>query len=249
MNLSSELQDIEPKVQASPWDDHEHYRGYAVMSLPFSSGNELGLRVFPQNDFAPYTSVWHHASDGNWSIYNDGPSLNTTCPRAWGKVLKDAELTQINVDWIGRNKLRVEMEKPRLVWTMTISAPLFLRFFNGLSAALPRRMWKSAIVRRFGETAARQFLGLGKLRFSFITPSGHDTILIPRKILFIDSAKAELEGRDLGEPIRLKENPTIGGVPLPKRPTFMIGEAQARIRDREEYERTRKEIQEGPVRK
>lgn len=244
MNLAKELQNIKPKVMPSPWDGHEHFRGYAVVSLPFSSGHELGLRVFPQNDFAPYTSVWHHTPEGDWAIHNDGPSLNTTCPRVWGKVLSHADLTQINVTWAGPNELRVEMEEPKLVWTMTITAPLLLRGFNRLSTTLPRRMWKSAITRRFGETVAWRFLNLGKLRFSFITPSGHDTILIPQKMFFIESAKAELKGQDLGVPVRLDENPTIGGIPLPKRPAFMIGEAQAKIRDRREYERTRKKIRE-----
>ncbi|MDQ4076252.1 MAG: hypothetical protein M3220_08395 [Chloroflexota bacterium] len=38
-------------------------------------------------------------------------------------------------------------------------------------------------------------------------------------------------------------NPTIGDVPLPTRPTFVIGQAHARIKDREEYRRTRERVQ------
>lgn len=34
---------------------------------------------------------------GDWSIYGDGPSLNTTCPRWWGKALEHADVTRIEV--------------------------------------------------------------------------------------------------------------------------------------------------------
>ncbi len=57
--LASEPQRIEPRVGTSPWPDHEHVRGFAVMAPPFSSGHVLGLRVRPENDFAPYVSLWH----------------------------------------------------------------------------------------------------------------------------------------------------------------------------------------------
>jgi hypothetical protein len=50
------------------------------------------------------------------------------------------------------------------------------------------------------------------------------------------------EGHDLGEPVRLPTNPDIGGIPLPTRPTFVIGQAHARIKDPEEYRRTRTSV-------
>lgn len=245
MNLASELQDIEPQVRPSPWADHEHYRGYAVMVLPFSSGHLLGLRVFPENDFAPYTSVWHRTPEGDWSIYNDGPSLRTTCPRVWGPALRHADLTEIKLTWTGPNELRVEMEAPRLVWTLAVMAPPFLRVLNAMSAALPLWTWKSAPLWRFGEWMAKRLLGMGDLRFSFVTPNGHDTVLVPEQFFFIDSSEAVWEGQDLGKPIRLNANPTIGGVPLPTRPTFVIGQAQVQIKDREEYEGTRQRVRAG----
>lgn len=57
MDLANKANAIEPRTGTSPWPDHEHVRGYAVLMLPFSSGDLLGLRVWPRSDFVPYASV------------------------------------------------------------------------------------------------------------------------------------------------------------------------------------------------
>jgi hypothetical protein len=131
------------------------------------------------------------------------------------------------------------MDAPRLIWTMTMAAPGGLRFLNRLSALLPLWTWKPSPLLRIREWVARRFLGMGKLRFSFLTPSGQAAVIMPEQLFFIESSKAVLEGEDLGQPTRLSENPTIGGTPLPTRPSFVIGQAHARIKDPEEYRRTR----------
>ena len=86
---------------------------------------------------------------------------------------------------------------------------------------------------------ARRLLALGGVRLWFERRSRHAIVIMPERIFFIAAAKAVLDGQDLGEPVRLAENPTIGGVPMPARPTFAIGQAHMRIRDHEEYQRTR----------
>jgi hypothetical protein len=195
MNLAKRLKNINPKIKASPWNGYEHFRGYGVMSLPFSSGHLLGLRVFPENDFAPYHSVWHRSPAGDWSIYNDGPSLQTTCPRWWGPALRHAELKSIDLMWTGPNRLRVEMENPSFLWEMNLSAPLLLRILNNMSAAMPLWTWKSAPLLRIREWMARNMPGMGDLHFSFMTPSGQPAIILPEEIFFIKSSKAILPYR------------------------------------------------------
>jgi hypothetical protein len=125
---------------------------------------------------------------------------------------------------------------------MSMTASPFLRVLNVLNAALPLWIWKLAVQRRIGEWMAKRLLAMGDIPFSFVTPSQQDAILIPRRIVFIDSSEAVWEGHDLGEPVRLQANPTIGGIPLPTRPTFVIGQAHARILDRTEYRRTRESV-------
>lgn len=238
MDWSQNTQSIPRRVTSSPWSGYEHVRGYGVLSLPFSSGHNLGLRVFPESDFAPYVSVWHQTPDGNWSIYNDGPSLNVTCPRWWGPALSNAALASIDVSWTDRDALRVEMESPRLTWTMKLLTPPALEAMNAVSARLPLWTWRFRVLRRLREWGAER-AGMGSLQFRFTTPSGHDTTIMPEQVAFIRSSDASWNGQPLGDPVRLDETPTIAGVPLPRGPTFMIGQAHARITNEEEYRRTR----------
>ncbi len=242
MNLAEKLQKQPPHVRPSTWDGYEHFKGYTVMMLPLSSGYLLGLRMFPENDFAPYKSVWMCTPDGEWSIYNDGPSLKTTCPRWWGPALKHAELLPIELTWTASNELHVRMESPHLEWRMQMQASPPLRFLNVLLDSVSLEQWRSARFRQIQEYFSKRFLGMGDLKFAFVTPSGQETITIPKQIYFITSAKVEFNGRDLGHPVKLEQNPTIGQVPLPVRPVFMVGEAHATINNPVEYERTRKMV-------
>jgi len=245
MHLAHQLRDIEPSICTSRWSGHEHFRGYGVMVLPFSSGHLLGLRVFPQNDFAPYHSVWHCTPGGRWTIYNDGPSLETTCPRWWGPALEHAELNKIRVRWTGPNDLRIEMDQPRFRWTLTMKETPLLRMLNPLSASMPLSTWRKKSTLRMREWMAKNIFGMGNLKFSFTTPSGHQAIIMPQRNYFIRHSEASLEGHDLGIPIRLNNNPYIGDVPLPTRPVFIIGQAHAKIKDPEEYKKSRELYQQN----
>src|SRR5262245_16681413 len=49
--------------QIFPWPNHEYVRGWGVFGLPFDSGHYLALRVFPENAFAPYRTVWHRVPE------------------------------------------------------------------------------------------------------------------------------------------------------------------------------------------
>ncbi len=236
---------IEPRMEESPWAGHEYVRGYAVMVLPFASGHLLALRAWPQSSLGPYASVWHRPPEGGWSMYSDGPSLETTCPRYWGPVTEDATLASLDVTWTGPNDLRVDVDEPRLVWTLSLSAPPLLRTVNAVNASLPRWTWKLGPLLRLREWLAMRFLDVGDIRFSFTMPSGHDAVIMPEEEYTIRESEAVLDGRSLGEPTRLEENPTIGDVPLPTRPSFVFGQAHMRITDPEEYQRTRERIREG----
>lgn len=124
-----------------------------------------------------------------------------------------------------------------------MTAPALLRALNVVSAALPLWTWKPGPLLRIREWMAKRVLGMGDLRFSFITPSRQSAVIMPERIYLIQSSQATLEGTDLGQLTRLSANPTIGGVPLPTRPAFVIGQAHARIKDPDEYRRTRESVQ------
>jgi 6-phosphogluconolactonase/glucosamine-6-phosphate isomerase/deaminase len=82
---------------------------------------------------------------------------------------------------------------------------------------------------------------MGDLQMSGVMPNGHIGTLMPRRMFFVEEARATLEGEDLGRPTHAAANPMIGEVPLPARGVLAIGQGMRRILDHVEYERTRKE--------
>lgn len=241
-SLARKAAAIESRVEESPWPDHEYVRGYGAFVMPFSTGHLLALRVVPQNPFGSYVSVWHRPPDGEWSMFVDGPSIDTACPRYWGPATERARFSNIDVTWTGPNELRVDADELRLEWTMSMSASPLVRAVNALNSALPLWTWKHHPLVRAREWVAGRVLDVGEIRFSFTTPSGHDTVLRPAAEYVIHESEALLDGRTLGEPVRLEENPTIGGVPLPTRPSFVFAEAHMEVVDPDEYERSRERV-------
>jgi hypothetical protein len=237
MNLARELSTLEPRVGPSAWEGHEHVRGYGVMSLPFSSGHVLGLRVFPENDFAPYVTVWHRTPEGAWSIYVDGAPVEAACPRYFGPGLRHAAPARIGIAWTGRRELHVTMDEPSLDWTLTVEQTPFLALLNAISRRLPLASWRPRPLLAIREWIARRLLRLGEIRLSGPFPSGQAGIMMPQRIYRIPRSTAVLEGLDLGVPAVEPAAPTVGGFPFPARPTFAIGQAHIRIDDVEDYER------------
>lgn len=239
MNLAAKAGSIEPRTGPSPWEGYEYGRGYAVLSLPFDSGHLLGLRVIPDNDFAPYVSIWHRSPGKDWAIYVDGPLLETACPRYWKPATRTVGFASIDVRWTGANDLRVAMDTPSLEWALSMRAPPLLRLVNAINARLPLWTWNTSTLLRLRELVARYYLNYGDIALSFKTPSDHNVVLLAQENYFIHSSTARYDGDDLGDPVHLHENPTMGEVPLPTAPSFVLGQVHAKIIDQTEYQRTK----------
>ncbi|MFE1177169.1 hypothetical protein [Streptomyces sp. NPDC058773] len=240
LDLSSALSDIPPLRGQAPWPRHEYVKGWGVFGLPFDSGHVLALRVFPENSFGPYRTLWHRTPNGSWSIHVDGPHLHTACPRYYGPACDHTGYARIGLTWTGPATLRVTMDSPALDWTLTASTTRLLTFLNAISGALPLATWRPRPLVRARERLARA-LGMGDLQLSGTMPSGHTGTLMPQRMYFVDDAHALLDDTDLGRPVQLTENPRIGDVSLPSRGVLAIGQATWEILDPAEYERTRLE--------
>lgn len=241
IDLAAMLQGL-PEVRGhAPWAGHEYVKGWGVMGLPFDSGHVLALRVFPENDFAPYRTVWHRDPRGRWAIYANAPRLDIACPRYYGSACDRTALARIGIEWTGPASLRVTMDAPPLEWTLTATDTPLLRALNAMSARLPAWTWRPRSLLRARELLASHVLGMGELRLSGTMPSGHVGTLMPQRMFLVEESRAVLAGADLGRPTRAAENPRIGGVALPARGVVAVGEAVWIIRDQEEYERTRAE--------
>jgi hypothetical protein len=103
--------------------------------------------------------------------------------------------------------------------------------------------WRPPSLVRARERMARR-LGMGDVQLNGVMPSGHTGRLRPEQMFFIDEARATLSGRDLGRPVRLPSNPTIGQFRLPSRGVLVQGGAVWDVLDPVEYERTRAETTE-----
>jgi hypothetical protein len=239
--LAAMLRDLPAIRGRAPWSGHEYVKGWGVFGLPFDSGHVLALRVFPQNDFAPYRTVWHRDPQGRWAIYVDAKRIDIACPRYYGAACERTARAQIRVEWTGPASLRVTMDAPPLEWTLSaIDTPL-LRALNAVSARLPEWTWRPAPLLRARELLASRVLGMGDLRLFGKMPSGHVGTLMPQRMYLIEESRAVLAGADLGRPTRAAENPRIGDVALPARGVLAVGQAAWVILDQEEYERTRAE--------
>lgn len=240
LDLRTELSALpERRGRAGP-PDHEYVRGWGVFGLPFETGHVLALRVFPENDFAPYRTVWHRDPEGQWSIYVDGPRIDAACPRYYGPACVHTAHADLTLEWTGPASLRVQMEDPVLDWAVTARRPAPLGALNAVSRHLPDWTWKPGRLLEARELLARRVLGLGDLRLSGVMPSGHHGVLMPKRMYWIETSTALLHGRDLGCPTRLDASPRIGDVTLPARGVLAVGQAIWRIRDRGEYERMRR---------
>ncbi len=223
-DLASRLRD-RPARLGPPWPGYEYVRGWGVFALPFDSGHVLALRVFPENDFSPYRSVWHREPEGRCSIYVDGPRLDTACPRYYGPACTHTGHVRIDIEWSGPASLRVSMDAPRLESTLTATETPILRVLNATSSRLPAWTWRYRRLVRAREVLARDILGIGDIRLSGTMPSGHVGIFMPERMYFIDETTAVLNGEDLGQNARVSPNPQIGQVPLPARGVLAIGHA------------------------
>lgn len=229
---------IEPDIGEAPWPGHEYVRGWGVFGLPFDSGHVLALRVFPQSSFGPYRTLWHRDPGGRWSIHADARHVELACPRYYGPACQYVGRARIGLEWTGPRTLRVTMDEPVLDWTVIVARSPLMGLLNPLSAAMPLSSWRPRALVRARELLA-QALGMGRLQLAGVMPSGHSGLLMPQRMYLVSQSTAALDGVDLGSPSRPRENPTIGGVPLPARGVLAIGEAMWGINDHDEFESAR----------
>ncbi|WP_169791284.1 hypothetical protein [Sandaracinus amylolyticus] len=236
--IAEELGALRAHVGPSPLAGYEHVSGFGVYALPFDSGHVLALRVFPDNDFAPYVTVWHRTPEGGWRIYYDAPRADIACPRYYGAAAEHVAPADIVLQWTSPMELHVAMRAPRLDWTIDVGAPLRARVLGAIASRVPERAWRSGAVQRVLARVGDAAFGIGDVTLSGRVPNGQRAFLMPKRMFPIVESTALLEGRSLGRPTRLDESPRIGDMRLPASPVLAIGEAYFSIDDPDEHRRT-----------
>lgn len=244
MVLATELPAIQPLVQRSPLPGYEYVRGYGVFGAPFESGHVLALRVFPENDFAPFKTIWHRTPQGDWSIFVDGPRHDTACPRYFGAAASLVQSAHISLVWTGPADLRIELDSPRLVWEISMAEPAILKAMNAANPRIPEGVRRARTVLRVMEKMADKVIRLGQVTLAGVTPNGHFSMLLPERMYYLAPSHARFDGEDFGKPAHGGQNPAIGTMKLPARQIFAVGRAYFEMQDPAEYERTVCELSE-----
>ena len=227
------------------WPGHEYAQGWGVVARPFATGHVLALRVVRGSDIGSYRTLWHRDPELAWSIYVDGPRLDTACPRYFGAACHHTGFGKLHLEWLDPATLSVRLASPALDWVLTATQTPLLRILNAVNEALPRSTWGSAAVLHTRERVARA-LGMGAVPLRGVTPSGHLGTMMPQRIYLISDTAATLNGTEFGTPARLRANPMIGDVPLPARGVLAIGQGVWEILDPHENHLTRAETSRGP---
>jgi hypothetical protein len=148
----------------------DELRGYAVISLPFRSGDVLCLRCWPASSFGPgYKSVWHRAPDGIWTVYHSvAPELS--CPRFVG-------------------------EEAELVWEMELGATLVTRTMNAVMSLLPAAVLRSNAVLSLMSAMSTVMFSAGRFAIRGTFPNQQWFQVGPRKVWMVVASAASFGKR------------------------------------------------------
>jgi hypothetical protein len=204
----------------------DRFGGYAVLGVPFLSGDALALRRFPVTSVGPgYTSVWHRSPQGDWTFYSDvGDGLG--CARYFGAGIREAVTAPIRIEWLGPRSVSVAIDGGRaLAWTLALRQTTSTRLLNRAGGLVPAPFWRDQRVLQVMALAVRVILRAGDIRLTGETPSGNHFLVNPRAFWLVEASRAVVGGRDLGPMGPITPQPALGDVRIPRRGLFAVGAA------------------------
>lgn len=211
---------------ALPPGDDERFNGYAVMSLPFSSGHVLGLRRFSITSVGPaYTSVWLRRPTGAWSIFTT-VDPGVSCPRYFGSALESTSVHDITITWTDDSSFTVNIgDEVDLRWRVRVSATPVTRMMSGVTHALPESMWRNRTFLKAMGVMAGPSLRAGRVTLTGLTPNRQRFRAGPKRMWFVEDSTALLGGTNLGVVAPLNTQTRLADFWIPQRGIFMIGSA------------------------
>jgi len=224
MNEPRDLIEHLEKNPQLPKGDGEILSVYGVESCPFDSGDILCSRHVLASSFGPaYTAIWHRDPEGDWHFYQNVPPRQG-CPRFFGKALTSVTVLPIETQWDRPQRLRI-VAPGRIEWQLDLSSTLATRAMNLIGSLMPDTLWKNPSVLAAMAPVAGIALGAGKLRLTGRAPNGQRFIANPLSTWTVPSAKATIDGRNLGAVAPLREQPKLGDFWIPRTGLFAIGRA------------------------
>lgn len=203
-----------------PDDPAEHFAGYAVMGVPFSSGHYLAFRRFPASSIGPgYHAVWLRTPDGHWRIYADVPP-DRSCARYFGAAAAETVTARVDAEWTGPWTLTVGV--PGVVnWKLELAATWITAAATAMALHLPSALWRrDGMVNAMGRMMGPA-LGAGKLKFAGLVPNGQSFQAKPLRVWAVTGSSAMIDGGDAGTPQPLPVQDHLADFWLPQRGLFV----------------------------
>jgi hypothetical protein len=206
-----------------PRGNGECVSGYGVMGLPFTSGHILGLRRWTASSVGEgFTSIWHRDPVGRWTFYEtvDGGS---GCTRYFGADVGRVEVGPIHIDWETSNRVHVRTADTAVDWIIEAGSTLTTRLMSAVGSRIPAAGWRSPTVLAAMGPMAGLTLGAGKLQLTGRTSNAQHFDANPRRIWYVTSSRAVVEGVDLGPPGPLSEQARLADFYFPQRGLLAVG--------------------------
>lgn len=208
-----------PKLADLPEDAAEHFAGYAVFGLPFTSGHYLAFRDFPVSSVGPgYRSVWHRTPAGEWTLYaNVAPEFS--CARYFGAAFHHTVETDVDVRWSGPSTAVITV--PGFVdWRLELGTSAATRMLTAMAVRMPESLWRNELVLRAMGAFAGPMLSAGRMKVSGVVPNGQTFQAQPRQLWLVTDSRATVLGEGAGRPGPLKVQDHLADFWLPQRGLF-----------------------------
>lgn len=208
-----------PKLAELPEDAAEHFAGYAVLGLPFTSGHYLAFRDFPVSSVGPgYRSVWHRTPRGEWTIYaNTAPEFS--CARYFGAAVHHTVETDVDIQWSGPFTALITV--PGVVdWRLQLGSSAATTMLTAMAVRMPESLWRNELVLRAMGAFAGPLLGAGRMKVSGVVPNGQTFQAQPRQLWLVTDSQATIRGEDAGAPGPLPVQDHLADFWLPQRGIF-----------------------------
>ncbi|WP_425861500.1 hypothetical protein [Arthrobacter sp. TWP1-1] len=203
-----------------PDDPAEHFSGYALMGLPFSSGHYLAFRRFTASSVGPgYHAVWLRTPEGRWTIYADVPP-EVSCARYFGAGVSETRQVAVSAVWTGPWQLSVRV--PDVVqWEIELSATWATRVATSMARHMPDAAWRSDRVLGAMGTMMGPMLRAGRMSLNGRVPNGQSFQVKPLRVWTVEDSQARIDGVDAGthRPLRVQER--LADFWLPQRGLFV----------------------------
>ena len=187
-----------------PSGNDERVYGYAVMGMPFESGEMLAMRRWVASSFGPpYDAVWHRNADGEWRIFA----------------------------WPGPETMVVDLDGGLIHWEVSLVSTFSTRMMNAMAAPMPDFLWRSAKLLGAMGRMAGPMLGAGKMGMAGLVPNGQRFLANPMRIWMVGDSKATVEGRDMGMPGAAGPQDHLADFWVPQKGIFAVGAFHAEALD------------------